>query len=61
MNALFAMVHNQRLIAEAERIINNYLNSETENHGVYLYLVNPDGTKIRVQQGCGLECYEFVI
>lgn len=50
MNALTALAHNGRLMRRAEDIINGFLDSETENHKVYCYLVNPDGTRIAIQK-----------
>lgn len=61
MNAFGAMIHNGNLIRRAESIINGFLNSETENHKVGLYLVNPDGTRIAIQPGFKLEDYEIVV
>lgn len=61
MNALTALMHNGRLIHNAEDIINGFLDSETENHKVGCYLVNPDGTRIAIQKGFKLENYEYVI
>lgn len=61
MNAFTALAHNGRLICRAEDIINGFLDSETENHKVYCYLVNPDGTRIAIQKGFKFEDYEYVI
>lgn len=61
MNAFTALMRNGRLIRNAEDIINGFLESETENHKVECYLVNPDGTRIAIQKGFKLEDYEYVI
>lgn len=61
MNAFTALAHNGRLIRRAEDIINGFLDSETENHKVYCYLVNPDGTRIAIQKGFKIEDYEYAI
>ena len=61
MNAFGALAHNGNLICRAESIINGFLNSETENHKVGCYLVNPDGTRIAIQKGFKLENYEYVM
>lgn len=52
-----ALMHNGRLMRRAEDIINGL----TENHKVYCYLVNPDGTRIAIQKGFKIEDYEYVI
>lgn len=63
MSALTAavLIQNGILIRRAEDIINGFLDSETENHKVYCYLVNPDGTRIAIQKGFKLEDYEYAI
>lgn len=61
MDALTVLMHNGRLIRNAENIINGFLDSETENHKVSCYLVNPDGTRIAIQKGFRLEDYEYTI
>lgn len=61
MNAFTALMHNGRLMQKAEDIINSFLESETENHKVGCYLVNPDGTRIAIQKGFKLEDYEYAI
>lgn len=61
MNALLALAKNGSLIQRAEDIINGFLESETENHKVGCYLVNPDGTRIAIQKGFKLEDYEYAI
>lgn len=61
VNPFTALSHNGRLIRRAEDIINGFLDSETENHKVYCYLVNPDGTRIAIQKGFNIEDYEYVI
>lgn len=50
-----ALNHNYRLIKEAERTIQEM----AEVKGCYLYLNNPDGTRIRIQPGCTIESYEI--
>lgn len=60
-NPFIELAHNGRLIRRAEDIINGFLDSETENHKVYCYLVNPDGTRIAIQKGFKIEDYEYVI
>lgn len=54
-------MHNGRLMRRAEDIINGFLDSETESHKVYCYLLNPDGTRIAIQKGFKLEDYEYEI
>ncbi len=61
MNALLALAKNGSLMQRAEDIINSFLESETENHKVGCYLVNPDGTRIAIQKGFKLEDYEYAI
>lgn len=61
MNTLTALIHNGRLMQKAEDIINGFLDSETENHKVGCFLVNPDGTRIAIQKGFKIEDYEYVI
>lgn len=61
MNALLALAKNGSLMQRAEDIINGFLDSETENHKVCFYLVNPDGARIAIQKGFKLEDYEYVI
>lgn len=56
-----ALMHNGRLLRRAEDIINGFLDSETENHKVGCFLVNPDGTRIAIQKGFKLEDYEYAI
>ncbi len=59
MGIFTELAHNERLMLQAESIINNFLESETENHKVYCCLVNPDGTKIIIQKGFKLENGEY--
>lgn len=61
MSAYTALAKNGCLIQKAENIINSFLESKTDNHKVWCYLVNPDGTKIAIQKGCKIESYEYVI
>lgn len=59
MSAFNAFAHNGCLMRKAEDIINGFLNSESENHHVACYLVNPDGTRVAIQKGFKLEDYEY--
>lgn len=61
MNTFGAFAHNGYLMRKAESIINRFLNSETENHKVGCFLINPDGTRIAIQKGFKLEDYEYLI
>ncbi len=61
MNAFTTLTHNGRLMFQAEHIINSFLRSETENHKVACFLVNPDGSRIAFQKGFKLENYEYVL
>lgn len=61
MNTLLALAKNGSLMQRAEDIINSFLESETGNHKVGCYIVNPDGTRIEIQKGFKLENYEYAI
>lgn len=61
MSAFNILAHNGSLMLRAESIINGFLDSETEDHKVFCYLVNPDGTRVAIQKGFKLENYEYVI
>jgi len=54
--AFAALVHNGQLIRQAERTLQEMAKSEY----CYLYLVNPDGTRVRILPGCKIEDYEMV-
>lgn len=56
MSAFTTLVHNQRVIDKAESIIQKFAESEH----CYLYLVNPDGTRVRILPGCKIESYEMI-
>lgn len=60
LRTMVAMSYNYKVIKQAERMINSFLENDDDNHKTWLYLVNPDGTKIRIQEGCKLESYEAV-
>lgn len=49
--------HNGRLIREAESI----LQSAVKGEHTYIYIENPDGTTIRLQDGFKIKDYEFII
>lgn len=55
-SAICALYHNHSLIKDAESIIQQLADSEN----CRLYLVQPDGSRIRIQPGCKIESYEFV-
>ena len=55
LGAFCALAHNGRLIKEAERI----LQSAAENPNAYLYLVNADGTRVRIMPGMKIENFEI--
>ncbi len=57
MNAITVLMHNGNLINRAEKILQNM----AKNPNCYLYLKNPDGTRIRIQPGCQIENYEYVM
>lgn len=53
---MFSLMHNGRLIRNAE----NFLNECIAN-GMYITIQNPDGTKVRLQKGFKIHNYEAVI
>lgn len=55
VTALSVLAHNGQLIRQAERT----LQKMAENENCYLYLINPDGTRIRIMAGCRIEDYEM--
>ena len=55
-SAICALYHNNSMIKKAESIIQQL--AESEN--CRLYLIQPDGSRIRIQPGCKIESYEFV-
>lgn len=55
IKAYAQLTHNGNVIREAERMLNDALNS-----GSYLWLENPDGTIIRLQNGFIIKNVEFV-
>lgn len=60
MNAFSMLVHNGKVIKKAEKVLNDAI-CDTDNHCCYLYIVNPDGTRIRLQKGFKIESAEFAI
>lgn len=56
MNAFTVLMHNGNLVNRAEKILQDM----AKKPNCYLYLKNPDGTRIRIQQGCQIESYEYV-
>ena len=59
MNAFIAMTHNYNLIKKAEDIISDFIEHQSDNYHSYCYLVNPDGSRIKIQPGFHLESYEL--
>jgi len=57
MNVLSALMHNGQLIREAERILQNAVESKNS----YVYIENPDGTTIKLQKGFKIHDYEFAL
>ena len=55
ISALSALAHNARLVDNAE----NVLKALAENENCFLYLVNPDGTRVRILPGVRIESYEM--
>lgn len=55
--ALSQLAHNGRIVANAEKALNSMLDGSIN---CYLYIVNPDGTRVRLQHGFKIENYEFV-
>lgn len=60
MNALSTLVHNGSLVRQAEKMLNSMIDSNTEDHQIYLYIENPDGTTIRLQPGFKIKDYELI-
>ena len=46
MNWITGMVHNAMLLCKAERLINTLL-----ENGMSIYIRNPDGTQVKLQEG----------
>lgn len=46
MNWIKGMVHNAMLLCKAERLINTLL-----ENGMSIYIRNPDGTQVKLQEG----------
>lgn len=46
MNWLTGMVHNAMLLCKAERLINTLI-----ENGISIYIRNPDGTQVKLQEG----------
>ena len=61
MSALSTMLHNGSVIRQAEKMLNNFLDLNKDNHKTYLYIENPDGTVIRLQHGFKIKDYEYVV
>lgn len=57
MNAFLALYHNGCLIRQAESILQN----SAQNPNCYLYLENPDGTRVRIQPGCKIIDFEYAV
>lgn len=60
MSALSTLLHNGNIVRRAEKMLNDFLDLNEENHGTYLYIENPDGTVIRLQYGFKIKDYEWV-
>ena len=60
MSALSTLFHNGNLIRQAEKMLNDFLELNTENHNTYLYIENPDGTVVRLQHGFKIKDYELI-
>lgn len=58
-DAFVAMGHNYKLIKQAENIITDFISDQSEDRKSGVYLVNPDGTKVKIQPGFYFESYEF--
>lgn len=61
MSTFTNMYNNGYLLHQAETIIDNFVRSGTDEHKVWCYLVNPDGTRIAIQPGFKLENGEYAI
>lgn len=55
VNAYAQLIHNGNVVCEAERMLNDALSK-----GSYLWIENPDGTIIRLQNGFTIKNVEFV-
>lgn len=53
--------HNGNLITTAEKLLNEYLSTNTDNHVVSVTLIQPDGSKINIQKGFRLSSVEYTI
>lgn len=47
---IFAALHNMNLVVRAKELINNFIDDDS---GV-IYVVNPDGTSLKLQKGVDL-------
>lgn len=54
--AFATLIHNGDLIRKAEKTLQDMAASDH----CYLYLVNPDGTRVRIMPGCRIEDYEMI-
>lgn len=54
-----AMQHNYGLVKQAEQLMNNFLENDS-NSISGICLINPDGTKVKIQPGFKLVSYEIV-
>ena len=61
MSVLSMLLHNGNIIREAEETLNSFLEMNTENHKIYLYIENPDGTRVALQHGFRIRDVEYVI
>ena len=50
---IIASIHNHSLIAQAEKLINNFINDDSRDISI-IYAVNPDGTTLKLQEGVRL-------
>lgn len=55
-SAIAALTHNARLIEQTERVLQEFAESEH----CYIYIKNPDGSRLKLQPGCKIESYEFI-
>lgn len=61
MNPFSTLIHNEKIIREAESMLNSFLELDSEKHKTFLYIENPDGTTIRLQRGFKIKDYEIVV
>ena len=61
MNPFSTLIHNEKIIREAESMLNSFLELYSEKHKTFLYIENPDGTTIRLQRGFKIKDYEIVV